>query len=73
MSRYNEAMAKNSPKADFRSVRRMLPPEAFVINEEMNIPSTDLVTKQVWDGLMHLPDDVALRIPSHDGLRLERA
>src|ERR1700679_3580435 len=55
---------------DFRVTRSMLPPEAFAISDGMDIPPTDLVPEEVWDGIMHLPDDVALRISGHDGLRL---
>jgi len=49
----------------------MLPHEAFAISEGMDIPPTDLVSKATWDGIMHLPDDVSLRISAHDGIRLE--
>lgn len=49
----------------------MLPPEVFAISEGMDIPPTDLVPEKVWDGIMHLPDDVALRISAHDGIRLD--
>lgn len=52
--------------ADFRSIRKKLPPEVFQSGGE-DVPPSDLVSKEVWDGIMHLPDDVALRISDHYG------
>lgn len=61
----------STPPSDFRSIRKLLPPEVFAISEGMDSPPTDLVRKEVWDGITHLPDDVALRTSGHDGLRLD--
>ena len=63
-------MAKRKPPKDFRAWRSLLPDEAFaLINEEAYEP-TDRVTEEVWNSIMHLPDDVALRTSDHHGTQL---
>jgi hypothetical protein len=63
-------MAKKLPLTDFRAVRSKLEPEAFVISEGQDVPPSDLVDPDIWDGIMHLPEDVSIRISDHDGVRL---
>lgn len=47
--------------SDFRRVRSMLAPHVFAFSEGADPPISDLVEKGIWDHLVHLPDDVALR------------
>jgi hypothetical protein len=63
-------MANELPHSDFRAVRRKLDPEAFAISEGMDVDPTDLVDEKTWSGITHLPDDVALRVSDHNGIRL---
>ena len=62
-------MAKNLPLSDFRGVRRKLEPHVFLEGGE-DVAPTDLVDEETWSGITHLPDDVAIRISDHNGLRL---
>jgi hypothetical protein len=55
------------PLKDFRSARAKLPPEVFAISEGMDAPASDLVPKDTWDSIVHLPDDVSLRTSDHYG------
>lgn len=48
----------------------MLPPEAFAVSEGVDAPPSDLISEDTWHGIVHLPDDVALRTSSHKGRRL---
>jgi hypothetical protein len=64
-------MAKKQPPLDFRGVRRKLPPEVFAIGEGVDVDPTDLVDEKTCAGIIHLPDDVAIRVPDHNGTRLE--
>jgi hypothetical protein len=64
------AMSKDLPITDFRAVRRVLEPHVFASGGD-NVPPTDLIDSAVWDGIMHLPDDVAIRISNHHGTRLK--
>jgi hypothetical protein len=63
-------MPKRKSKEDFRSSRRLLPDEVFLISGGPYAGPTDLVTQQVWNGIMHLPDDVAIRTSDHHGTQL---
>ena len=49
----------------------MLESHDFAISEGEDVDPTDLVEKDVWDGIMHLPEDVSIRISDHNGVRLE--
>jgi hypothetical protein len=64
------------PKADFRRKRQYLAPWAFALpgNEEGKTypPPSDLVTRKTWDGIMALPDDVALKSSSYEGSLIGR-
>jgi hypothetical protein len=33
------------------------------------VPSSELIEKEVWDGIVHLPEDVSIRIADHNGIR----
>jgi hypothetical protein len=58
---------------DFRSSRRMLPPEAFAMAPDTEPDPSDLIAEDTWDSLIHLPDDVSLRTSNHHGTLLKRA
>jgi hypothetical protein len=64
-------MSKKLPPSDFRAVRYKLEPHEFAVSEGQDVAPTDLVDEETWDGIMHLPDDVAIRISDHNGHRLE--
>ena len=53
---------------DFRAVRIVLEDEDFALVEEgPEGPPTDLIEQEVWNGIVTLPDDVAVRTSSHCG------
>src|SRR5437867_4231132 len=58
---------------DFRTRRKKLPPEAFALAEGSDAPPSDLVDKESWSGIIHLPDDVSLRTSDHHGKDLKHA
>jgi hypothetical protein len=62
-------MTKKLPLKDFRAVRSKLEPDEFGI-EGQDVPPSDLIDQDVWGGIMHLPEDVAISISDHNGLRL---
>ncbi|HLI61958.1 MAG TPA: hypothetical protein VKV05_01065 [Terriglobales bacterium] len=65
-------MSKKLPLSDFRAIRYKLEPKDFALSEEgEDIAPTDLIDKETWAGITHLPDDVAIRISDHNGLRLK--
>ena len=57
---------------DFRARRFVLDPEDFAwgSNEPDPEPS-DRINKEIWDGIIHLPDDVAIRTSNEYGAVLE--
>jgi len=63
-------MSEKLQLADFRAVRSKLEPDDFAISEGQDAPPSDLISKDVWDGIMHLPEDVSIRISDHNGTRL---
>lgn len=63
-------MPKREPRKDFRSSRTLLPDAVFALVERKSRGATDRVRKRVWRGIMHLPDDVALRTSDHHGTQL---
>jgi len=65
-----KTVSKSLPLTDFRAVRKVLEPHEFATGGE-EIPPTNLVDPTVWDGIMHLPDDVSIKISDHNGTRLE--
>jgi hypothetical protein len=64
-------MVKKLPPTDFRAVRSMLEPHEFDISDGQDVPPSDLIEQEVWDGIMHLPEDVSIRISDHNGTRLK--
>jgi hypothetical protein len=63
-------MAKRTSVRDFRSVRALLPDEVFALIEGSRSDATDPVSEDVWNGIMHLPDDVVLTTSNHHGRQL---
>jgi|SRR5215831_8072893 len=63
-------MTKPLPLTDFRAVRSTLEPDDFAISDGQDPPPSDPVDPDIWGGIMHLPEDVAIRISDHNGLRL---
>ena len=63
-------MPKKLPLRDFRAVRSKLEPHEFAISEGQDVLPSDLVDREVWDGIMHLPEDVSIRVSDHNGLRI---
>jgi hypothetical protein len=64
-------MSKRLPLTDFRAVRHKLEPHEFAISEGKDVAPTDLIDAETWTGIMHLPDDVAIRTSDHNGVKLE--
>jgi hypothetical protein len=64
-------MSKKLPLTDFRAVRSMLEPHEFANSEGQDVAPSDPVDEDVWDGIMHLPEDVSIRISDHNGKRLK--
>ena len=51
-------MSKQLPFNDFRAVRSKLEPHEFAVSEGQDVPPSDLVDPDIWDDIMHLPEDV---------------
>jgi hypothetical protein len=49
----------------------MLLPDEFAISDGQDAPPSDLVDRAVWEGIVHLPGDVSIRISNHNGVRLQ--
>lgn len=65
-------MPKELPLADFRAVRSKLEPDDFALSDGEDDPApSDLIEKDVWQGMIHLPADVSIRISDHHGTRLK--
>lgn len=61
-------MVRHLDASDFRAHRKVLDPDDFALTDgEPDPPPSDLVSEEVWDGIMTLPDDVAIRTTSHLG------
>ncbi|WP_456827020.1 hypothetical protein [Bradyrhizobium sp. USDA 4518] len=56
---------------DFRAVRSKLEPHEFAISDGQDAPPADLVEREIWDGIVHLPEDVSIRISDYNGARLK--
>jgi len=63
-------MTKPLPLFDFRAQRHVLEDHEYAIGGE-EITPTDLIDPKIWGGVMHLPDDVAIRISNHHGTQLK--
>lgn len=57
-------------RTDFRTIRTLLPDEVFLLANGPRPGPTDLVAEDIWNGIMHLPDDVAITTSSHHGSQL---
>ncbi len=55
---------------DFRTTRAFLPDEVFLLVNGHRPGPTNLVAEEVWNGIVHLPDDVALTTSNHHGSQL---
>jgi hypothetical protein len=64
-------MIRKLPLTDFRATRSKLEPHGFAVSEGQDVPPSNLIEQEVWDGIMHLPEDVSIRISDHNGTRLE--
>lgn len=64
-------MIRKLPLTDFRATRSKLEPHEFAVSEGQDVPPSNLIEQEVWDGIMHLPEDVSIRISDHNGTRLE--
>lgn len=61
-------MVRHLDASDFRAHRKVLEPDDFALTDGEPDPApSDLVSEEVWDGIMTLPDDVAIRTTSHLG------
>lgn len=63
-------MTKKLALTDFRAVRSKLEPHEFAFSEGQDVPPSDLVDPDIWDSIMHLPEDLSIRISDHNGQRL---
>lgn len=65
-------MVRPLDPSDFRAHRKILEPDDFALCDGETDPSpTDLISEVAWDGIMTLPDDVAVRTTSYQGERIE--
>ncbi len=55
---------------DFRRERIWLAPSAFALSNGCDPPISDRVSEEVWDHLIHLPDDVAIRTTNWIGSKV---
>jgi hypothetical protein len=60
---------KRLPTRDFRSLRHRLEAKDFALPGSASLPP-DLIERAAWEGLVVLPDDVAIYTSSHCGTRL---
>jgi len=56
---------------DFRRERVWLAPSAFALSDGDDPPISDLVPEEIWDHLIHLTDDVAIRTTNWMGSRVK--
>jgi len=64
-------MTKKLPLSDFRAVRHMLEPHEFALSDGPDIEPTNPIDQETWAGIVHLPDDVAIRTSDHNGHKLK--
>jgi hypothetical protein len=64
-------MTRKLPLSDFRALRSKLEPHEFAISEGQDAAPSDLIEPEVWNGIIHLPEDVSIRISDHNGTRLK--
>jgi len=63
-------MPKYLPESDFRARRRILRRSDFAHAPGPERPASDLVAVNVWQSIVTLPDDVAIRTSNHHGVIL---
>jgi hypothetical protein len=63
-------MAQRALSGDFRTVRALLPDEVFLLPNGPRPGPRDLVAEDVWNGIVCLPDDVAITTSNHHGSQL---
>ncbi len=63
-------MPRYLPPSDFRARRKVLTRNDFGIAPGPEPPPSDLIDKRVWQSLVILPDDVAVRTSNHQGSTL---
>jgi hypothetical protein len=64
-------MVRKLEATDFRARRMVLEPDDFALTDGKPEPApTDLVSPEVWHGIMDIADDVAIRTTSHQGSRI---
>ena len=68
---YTRRMSKKLALTDFRAVRSVLEPHEFAISDGQDLPPSQLIDEETWHGIMHLPEDVSIRISDHNGVRLQ--
>lgn len=65
-------MVRKLEATDFRARRMVLEPDDFALADgKPESAPTDLVSPEVWHGIMDIADDVAIRTTSHQGSRIE--
>jgi hypothetical protein len=64
-------MSKKLPLTDFRAVRSVLEPHEFALSEGDDPAPSNLIDQDTWYGIIHLPDDVAIRTSDHNGTKLQ--
>lgn len=65
-------MVRKLDPRDFRAHRKVLDPSDFALgDDDPDPPPTDLVREEVWDGIMTLASDVAIRTTSYQGERID--
>lgn len=66
-------MTNDASSTDFRGKRYKLPPEAFAIGPAHEPPPSDLIDRETWLAVVHLPDDVSFRTSDHHGTLVKQA
>ncbi|MDE2463674.1 MAG: hypothetical protein KGO02_08180 [Alphaproteobacteria bacterium] len=65
-------MVRKLEATDFRARRMVLEPDDFALSDGMpERAPTDLISSDVWHGIMDIVDDVAISTTSHQGSRIE--
>src|SRR6266571_4594011 len=64
-------MSKRMPLSDFRAVRIVLEPDDFALGSDEPDPlPSDLISEDMWRGIVGLADDVVIRTSDHNGRAL---
>ena len=64
---YDSVMPKRLTDSDFRAHRRVLTRGDFAYSPKPEAPPSDPVSRSVWEAIVTLPDDVAVRTSNHHG------